>query len=274
MSTHVYGNPHSNNPSSLLSTETIEQTRQMILEHFNTDSDHYQVVFTSGCTQSLKLVGETFPWNGKRFHTNSQPNNTNTEAIYIDKEHSSNMHHNISNQSLFCYLEDNHNSVVGIREIADQYGAQPVCVTEDAIANCTYDKCIIETSDTAPLYHLFAYPAQSNFSGYKYPLKWTIGLPKNDMCIKGISSTGSHWLVLLDASSYIATNHLDLESYPAHYVTISFYKLFGYPTGLGALLIRQDIADLLEKPYFGGGTVLSSITRMMFHQSRPLLHER
>ena len=40
---------------------------------------------------------------------------------------------------------------------------------------------------------------------------------------------------------------------------ISFYKIFGYPTGLGALLVRRAAMPLLAgKLYFGGGTVAVS----------------
>ena len=36
---------------------------------------------------------------------------------------------------------------------------------------------------------------------------------------------------------------------------MSFYKVFGYPTGLGALLTRNDNINILNKLYWGGGTV-------------------
>jgi selenocysteine lyase/cysteine desulfurase len=40
------------------------------------------------------------------------------------------------------------------------------------------------------------------------------------------------------------------------FVVFSFYKMFGYPTGLGALLIRRRTGDImLNRTYFGGGTV-------------------
>lgn len=38
-------------------------------------------------------------------------------------------------------------------------------------------------------------------------------------------------------------------------MAISFYKMFGYPTGIGALVARKDFLAKLRKPYFGGGTV-------------------
>ena len=39
---------------------------------------------------------------------------------------------------------------------------------------------------------------------------------------------------------------------------MSFYKIFGYPSGLGALLVRKDVLPLLRKTYFGGGAVAAS----------------
>jgi hypothetical protein len=40
---------------------------------------------------------------------------------------------------------------------------------------------------------------------------------------------------------------------------LSYYKIFGYPTGLGALIARKDALPLLRKRYFGGGTVTISV---------------
>jgi molybdenum cofactor sulfurtransferase len=47
------------------------------------------------------------------------------------------------------------------------------------------------------------------------------------------------WMVLIDAAKGCATLPPDLSEYPADFVVLSFYKLFGYPTGLGALLVRN-----------------------------------
>ena len=35
---------------------------------------------------------------------------------------------------------------------------------------------------------------------------------------------------------------------------LSYYKIFGYPTGLGALVARRDALAALTPRYFGGGT--------------------
>jgi selenocysteine lyase/cysteine desulfurase len=90
---------------------------------------------------------------------------------------------------------------------------------------------------------LFAYPAQSNFSGVQHPLEW-IGKAQN-----------LGWDVLLDAAAYVPTNRLDLSLWKPDYVTLSFYKMFGYPTGVGALLARRRALAKLVRPWFAGGTI-------------------
>ena len=77
-------------------------------------------------------------------------------------------------------------------------------------------------------HNLFAYPAQSNFSGVKHPLEW----------IAAAQERG--WDVLVDGAAFVPTNRLDLSVWTPDFVAISFYKLFGYPTGLGALLARRE----------------------------------
>jgi selenocysteine lyase/cysteine desulfurase len=42
---------------------------------------------------------------------------------------------------------------------------------------------------------------------------------------------------------------------PADFVALSYYKLFGYPSGIGALVARREALAMLERSYFGGGTV-------------------
>jgi selenocysteine lyase/cysteine desulfurase len=61
--------------------------------------------------------------------------------------------------------------------------------------------------------------------------------------------------VLLDAAAFAPTNRLDLSRWHPDFVTLSFYKMFGYPTGIGALLARRDALATLERPWFSGGSI-------------------
>ena len=95
-------------------------------------------------------------------------------------------------------------------------------------------------------HNLFAYPAQSNFSGVQHALEW---IPQ---------AQEAGWDVLLDAAAFVPTNRLDLSAWHPDYVALSFYKMFGYPTGIGALLVRRPALAKLRRPWFAGGTMTFS----------------
>jgi molybdenum cofactor sulfurtransferase len=140
---------------------------------------------------------------------------------------------------------DNHNSVNGIREFAHVRGAEvtyiPVMLPDMRVDASQLDLELARPSKSG--HNLFAYPAQSNFSSVKHPLEW-------------IDKAHAHgWDVLLDAAAYVPTNKLDLGKVKPDFVAISFYKIFGYPTGLGALIARKSALAKLHRPWFAGGTI-------------------
>ncbi len=209
---HVFGNPHSSSPASSAMTAAVERSRQLILSFFGASADEYGVVFTPNATGALKLVGESFPFApGGRF----------------------------------LLTVDNHNSVNGIREFARAKGACVVYAPIDpATLRCDIPQLEARLDQVDPASeNLFAYPAQSNFSGVKHLLDW----------VREAQARG--WSVLLDAAAYAPTNRLDLGAVRPEFVTVSFYKMFGYPTGVGALLVRRSAIGKLRRPWFAGGTV-------------------
>lgn len=80
-------------------------------------------------------------------------------------------------------------------------------------------------------------------------------------------------MVLIDAAKGCATEPPNLDVYPADFVVCSFYKIFGYPTGLGALIVKNEAAGLLNKTYFSGGTVAASIADIDFVQKRKSIEQ-
>lgn len=197
-----------------------------ILEHFNTTPEEYSVIFTAGCTAALKLVADSFPW------------------VSASGE---------SSGSHFCYLTDNHTSVVGIRGVTGPKGAVTVPVLPQEVeTRAKNHQATVSTLHECSTPHLFCYPAQSNFSGRKYPLSYVRGI-QSQRLYPACEHSGQ-WFVLLDTACFVGCSPLDLKQHPADFVPISFYKMFGFPTGLGALLVRNEAAELLGKGYFGGGT--------------------
>ncbi len=209
---NIFGNPHSSNPSSLATTRLVEQARHSVLEFFNAPPEEYAVIFTANATGALKLVGEAYPFGA-------------------------------GDQYLLTF--DNHNSVNGIREFARARGAHityvPLVLPDMRVDEAQLASYLDQARPGA--HNLFAYPAQSNFSGVQHPLEWI-----EQARVKG-------WDVLLDAAAFVPTNRLDLSRWQPDFVTISFYKMFGYPTGVGCLLARRNSLAKLQRPWFAGGTI-------------------
>ena len=47
----------------------------------------------------------------------------------------------------------------------------------------------------------------------------------------------------------------NMSRWKPDFVSQSFYKMFGYPTGVGCLVARKSALAILQRPWFGGGTI-------------------
>ncbi len=208
--TNVFGNPHSMNPTSRLSTKYVESARKAVSKFFN--ADDYVVIFTANASGALHIVGENYPFEDDGF---------------------------------LLLSSDNHNSVNGIREYCKNKGGRfvysPLNYEDLSLNEGFLEDALLKESGAKN--KLFAYPAQSNVSGVLHPLAF----------IEKFQKAG--WDVLLDAAAYVPTSRLDLSVYKPDFVSVSFYKIFGFPTGIGCLLVRKDKFSKLHKRWFAGGTV-------------------
>ena len=144
----------------------------------------------------------------------------------------------------FCALSaDNHNSLNGVREYARRAGARVAYLPLDDELRLTNAAAMLGELGAPPGPKLFGFPAQSNFSGVRHPLELIH------------VAQGAGFDVLLDAAAYLPTAALSLRTWHPEFVTLSFYKLFGLPTGIGALVARRDALARLRRPWFSGGTV-------------------
>ncbi|KAK2584974.1 hypothetical protein KPH14_008505 [Odynerus spinipes] len=187
----LYGNPHSVGITGGITNDNIEQIRNRILNHFHTSSEEYNVIFTSGATQALKIIAETFSF------TNSKNNEHRSTGDFI-------------------YTQDNHTSVLGMREVVSRRGAKVTCLSHKHAFQVLQRPVTSLNDDTTNNgSSLFVYPAECNFSA----------LPADQ-----------------------------IQS--------------------GALLVKNSSADVLEKVYYGGGTVDVSLSSEMFHVKRQNLCQR
>ncbi len=222
----LFGNPHSGSPTSEPATELVDRTRARILQHVNASPRDYAVIFTANATGAARLVAEAYPF---------------------------------SRRSRLVLTSDNHNSVNGIREFARRAHARTAYVQTTApelrIATPTLEAALGRRGGLFASCRngLFAFPAQSNFSGVRHPLEWVSMAQKRG------------YDVLLDAAAYLPTGMLDLSVVRPEFLIVSWYKLFGYPTGVGCLIVRHDALARLKRPWFSGGTVQAVAVAVPWH---------
>jgi molybdenum cofactor sulfurtransferase len=293
----IYGNPHSEAgwPAGA-STAAMDRLRFATLAMCEANPEEYCCILTSGATAALKLLAHTFPW---------------------------------SHESVFVHLNDNHTSVLGMREVAASRGATTATLSPSAIVDVLNEQGDGVDTEFAgskesreengnrntrnrsnnDACHLFAFPLESNFAGVRYSERLSSavqngklhieshGIKYHDICAGNANaalpqtlhsthpSSGGvhrdhhqqcdghlppgHWLVVLDAAKACGTRPPNLSRHPADFVALSYYKIFGMPTGLGALLVRRDALAILQRNYFGGGTVSSVLADERTHVLRP-----
>ncbi|XP_016986817.1 molybdenum cofactor sulfurase [Drosophila rhopaloa] len=245
---NVICNPH----TCRLTGDFVDQVRFKVLEFFNTSAEDYHVIFTANATAALSLVAENFDFGSSGdFH--------------------------------FC--QENHTSVLGMRERVRANGIYMLKENEISGGFANENGRVQERTSTITGNSLVTFSAQCNFSGYKIPLVaieniQNYGLPKPGKHIWGSKgeekdNSQNNYYVCLDAASFVATSPLDLYKYQPDYVCISFYKIFGYPTGVGALLVSRRGAEAFGKRrFFGGGTINYAYPHAMDHQLRETFHQR
>jgi selenocysteine lyase/cysteine desulfurase len=221
----IVGNPHSSHQPSQASTSMLEQARGAVLRFVDAEPAEYAVVFTANASGAIKLVGESYPF---------EPGGG------------------------YLLAQDNHNSVNGVREFARRAGSDISYVALDDDLRLDTPEAALAAAAQRAGHHsrLFAYPAQSNFTGVKHPLE----------LVQSARALGFD--VLLDAAAFVPTNRLSLRRVPADFTVISFYKVFGYPTGVGALVARRNALAKLRRPWFAGGTVDFASVQNDVHQLR------
>lgn len=154
--------------------------------------------------------------------------------------------------SRFTLPADNHNSVHGIRLYAEAAGAEVEYLPLRGDLRLASPD--VPAGGEGP--SLFAFPGQSNFSGVRHPLS----------LVDDARAAG--YRVLLDAAAFAPTNVLDLSAVRPDYAAVAFYKMFGYPTGVGALLARKEALAELRRPWFAGGTVEFVSVQSRVHRLR------
>src|ERR1035438_5195940 len=132
----------------------VRKAKRRTLEFLDADPAEYDVIFTANASGAMRILAEAFPFESG---------------------------------SRLVLTADNHNSVNGLRIAAKNRLAEVEYVPLEAQLTSEDPRPYLRTAHGASL---FAYPAQSNFSGVQHPLRW----------IREAQSAG--YRVLLDAAAY------------------------------------------------------------------------
>jgi len=272
----------------------------------------YQLVFTSGATESLRLVAERFPWTSLKItadqashiilsnHNTDSAHPSDDSKVSIDSTtNSPKQLKSLKTQSILIFPKNVHTSVIGMRQIALERGARFQCVPVEELLGATnewfrelmegsgtslfehqklmtrddsaeeekktdrgvsivcgdYSKNSTKelTCETIWVHHLLVLPLECNFSGDRFDWNETISAAK-----KASSSSYDHcysedytrsttfrichkWHVLMDTAKAAATSPVNLPTLAGgpDFSVVSFYKMFGAPTGLGALFVKK-----------------------------------
>ncbi|KAJ3572770.1 hypothetical protein NPX13_g4938 [Xylaria arbuscula] len=234
MTANLFGNTHSASASSQCTMARIENIRHRVLQFFNADPAGFDLIFVANTTAGIKIVSDTFRGFPEGFN--------------------------------YLYHSASHTSLVGVRQEA----RHSLCLDTDGVVACI-ERGELDCIDCHSRPLLFAYPAQSNMDGRRYPLDWGAKLRKSD------SNAEYRTYTLLDAAAYVSTSPLDLGNVEAapDFTVLSFYKIFGFPD-LGGLIVKREAASIFKhRRYFGGGTVdMVTCTKEQWHAPKTQsLHE-
>lgn len=268
-----FGNPHSENPTSAASTELVERARRSVLAHFNAPPEEYAVIFTPNASGACRLVGEAYPFGPRTRFVLTHDNHNSVTGIreFARARGSVTEYVPFSSPDLRVGDEAVHAALGRARPghprapwrairsgVAPWAGRGPRARRQRSLSKAWVQderRSVAGPAGGRPTRRrgLFAYPAQSNFTGVQHPLRW-------------IEAAHEHgYDVLLDAAAYVPSNRLDLAEIKPDFVPVSWYKVFGYPTGVGCLIARRQALARLWRPWFAGGTIYAASARGDWH---------
>ena len=128
-----------------------------------------------------------------------------------------------------------------------------------------------------PTNHLLVFPLECNFSGTRSNAQHIIRASRRATCTRIDKSGNGKWYSMLDIAKAASTSSINLRKLDPDFACVSFYKIFGAPTGIGALFVKRSSKHLLvpewngindlertqklkgkrkeRRRYFGGGSV-------------------
>ena len=268
----LLGNPHSAHDAGARTKALVDEARDATLTHLNAPFGEYAVVFTSGATGAMRLLAEAFPWSaGRSEFAYTRGNHTSVvgargcamaagakvsvvDVVATDSTSS-------VGSSGESKLDDDDDAERGWRVTRSH---EIVPETADGVHGDRTHAPVREepgadhsTNGARPVSHsLFAYSAECNLSGERRPPTVARAFVNGERGAGGSDEAHqtTRWWTVCDAAKACALAPPDLSAADApDFVLVAYYKIFGFPAGVGALVARRRALEVLTPRYFGGG---------------------
>ena len=155
-------------------------------------------------------------------------------------------------KSKFFYPSSSSNNILGLRGFVEKKGGKSGLFDITKKENFTF-----EDNST----NVIAFPLVDEFTGE------VLSVEKMKQIINTPKGSSNLTITLADASLYLANHKLDLKETPFTAIAVSFEKIFGFPN-LGCAVISGDLIPKLQKPYFGGGTLVFAMPNEDYEKMR------
>ena len=153
-------------------------------------------------------------------------------------------------KSSFYYASTSHESILGLRPFATEKKA-----TLRVFNPKNPDRSKLKVGN-----NLVALPLVDEFDG-------SILSPQEILQVLNFQGNGNYTAVMVDASVYLQSRTLDLDKLPLDCVSFDLSTLIGFPS-IGVLIISNNLIRMLQKPYFGGGTLVYALTTQPYEKLR------
>ena len=155
-------------------------------------------------------------------------------------------------KSKFYYSSTSSNNILGLRGFVEKKGGKSELFDIKKKADFAF-----EDNST----NIIAFPLVDEFTGE------VLSVEKMKQIIKTPTGNSNFTITMADASVYLANHKIDLKETPFTALAISFEKIFGFPN-LGCAVISGDLIPKLQKPYFGGGTLVFAMPNEDYEKMR------
>ncbi|PWW73079.1 hypothetical protein C7212DRAFT_347487 [Tuber magnatum] len=185
---NLYGNPHSENPSSKLSANKVNAVRLKVLALFKADPAKYDVAFCANTTAGVKLVADSFAGHEQ---AEGEKGKKNFEYRFHKDCHTSLIGPRGMAGSSECFWGD---------EEVEAWLDSPEEVEEQEEKEVEVEVEEVEDGGEGEVGRLglFAWPGQSNFSGRRLPIHaWSSKLRQR---------RGGRYYSLFDAAALVFAN--------------------------------------------------------------------